>query len=293
MNSFDDLGEACRRGVSLGPLTWFKLGGPAEYLIDPASEAQLAAIVRHCRQHNIPMRVLGLGANLLVNDDGVSGVVLRFESAAFTQTVFSGATVTAGAGVSLAKLVLATVKRGLAGIEHLAGIPASIGGAIRMNCGGKYGDISTAVRSVRVVSPAGEIYDRDRDELEFGYRHCRLGGDFVVAATFALCPTDPEELHTRFREIWMYKQNTQPTLSEQSAGCIFRNPDGHSAGRLIDQAGLKGCRVGGAFVSDRHANFIIADPGTTAADIRELISVIQRRVEAAHGISLQPEVQIW
>ncbi len=293
MNLFDDLPDICRRNVPLAPLTWFKLGGPAQYLIEPKTAKQLATVVRRCHKTRTPIRFLGLGANVLVNDDGVRGAVVRLTQDAFMETRFDGPRVTAGGGVSLAKLVIACVRRGLSGLEHVAGIPASVGGAIRMNCGGKFGEIGTAVRSVRVVNPAGEIFVRERDDLEFRYRYCGLGSDQVIAATFQLNKTDPHALRERFDEIWMYKQNTQPPLGVQSAGCIFRNPNRQSAGELIDRAGLKGLRHGTAAVSDRHANFIVADVPGRASDIIELIEMVRERVAEAHGIDLTPEVQIW
>jgi len=293
MTWLDDLGDICHKNVPLGPLTWFKLGGAADYLVSPTSETQFAHIVKTCRESGLPLRVLGLGANLLVGDAGVRGVVVQLTADAFNQTVFDGDRVSAGAGVSLAKLILATLRKGLAGLEHLAGIPASVGGAIRMNCGGRYGDISTAVESVRVIGPNGDIYVREHDDLDFGYRHCNLGQDIVIGATFKLAETDPDALHTRFREIWMYKQNTQPPMGDHSAGCIFKNPEGKSAGQLIDQAGLKGLRIGGAYVSDRHANFIMAEAGAKADDVRKLIDAVRERVRTAHNIDLQTEIQIW
>jgi UDP-N-acetylmuramate dehydrogenase len=178
-------------------------------------------------------------------------------------------------------------------VEGLAGIPGTVGGGICMNCGGRYGEIGMAVKQVRVVGSDGQIYDRDHDDLEFGYRRCALGGEFVVSATFGLSEIDPGELLRRFRRIWMYKQNTQPPLGTRSVGCIFRNPNGQSAGALIDQAGLKGLRVGKAYVSDRHANFILAESGSRASEVRELIDLIRTRVEEHHGIGLEPEVEIW
>lgn len=290
---FDDLGEICRRNVPLAPLTWFKLGGPAEYLIEPTTEEQLSTVVRRCHDTGTPCRFLGLGANVLINDQGVRGAVIRLTHEAFTQTAIDGATVAAGAGASLAKLILSCIRRGLAGLEHLAGIPASVGGAVRMNCGGRYGEIGKAVHSIRAIGPDGRIHVRQRDDLTFGYRHCDLGRDHVVSATFSLDETDRVDLHDRFREIWMYKQNTQPPLGSQSAGCIFRNPNGRSAGQLIDTAGLKGLRRGGAYVSERHANFIIAEAGSRGADVIGLIDMVRERVADSHGVDLVPEVQIW
>jgi UDP-N-acetylmuramate dehydrogenase len=293
MSLFDDLVEICRRDVPLAPLTWFKLGGPADYLIEPRTEEEIAAVVRRCHQAGIKLYVLGGGANLLVPDEGVRGVVIRLTAEPFVKTEYDGGRVVAGGGVHLAALVRNTVRRGLAGLEILAGIPGTVGGGIHMNCGGRYGEISTALRTVRVVDRDGQIHERDHDDLDFGYRRCRLGREIVVQATFQLVEVDPAELVRRFRQIWMFKQNTQPLVGVRSAGCIFRNPDGKPAGALIDQAGLKGVRCGGAYVSDRHANFILAEPGCKAADVLRLINIIRDRVEERFGVRLQPEVEIW
>lgn len=293
MSLFDDLGEICRRNVPLAPLTWFGLGGAAEYLIEPETEEQLATVVRRCHEGGTPVRCLGLGANVLVPDGGVSGAVVRLTGAAFTRTRYDGTSVEAGAGLDLARLVRHTVRRGLGGLEVLAGIPGTVGGGLRMNCGGRYGEIGTVVTSIRVVDRDGLIHERHHDDLDFGYRHCDLGGEIVVGVTFGLSDTAPDELVRHFRQIWMYKQNTQPRLTSRSAGCIFRNPDHQSAGALIDEAGLKGERIGGASVSDRHANFIIVDRGGTAAEVLRLIALIQERVEAHCHVQLEPEVEIW
>ena len=294
MNLFDDLPEeVCRRNVPLAPLTWFRLGGPAEYLISPRNETQLAAVIRRCRDSGTPVRFLGLGANVIVSDEGVSGVVIRLDAGEFVETRIEGNRVVAGGGVDMTKLVRKSVRLGLAGLENLAGIPGTVGGGIAMNCGGKYGEIGTAVKNVRVIGPDGKVYERDHDDLEFSYRHCSLGADCVASAGFELEPVDPHDLELRFREIWMYKQNTQPPLGAQSVGCIFRNPNGRSAGEIIDRAGLKGMRLGSAYVSDRHANFVLADPGGRAADVIGLIHLVEQRVADHCGIRLEPEVRIW
>ncbi|MBN2561095.1 MAG: UDP-N-acetylmuramate dehydrogenase [Phycisphaerae bacterium] len=293
MNLFDDLPEICRRNVPLAPLTWFGLGGPAEYLIEPRTEEELTTVVRRCYDSGATIRILGFGANVLVRDEGVKGIVVRLTSEVFTSTDYQGETVGVGAGADLPRLVRHTTRRGLAGLENLAGIPGTVGGGICMNCGGRYGEIGTVVSSIRVMARDGKIHERDHDDMEFGYRRCHLGGDLVISVRFGLSEMDPGELVRRFRQVWMYKQNTQPPLGTQSVGCIFRNPNGRAAGALIDQAGLKGVRVGSAHVSDRHANFILADRGGKAADVMSLINMIRDRVEEHCGIRLEPEVQIW
>ncbi len=294
MNLFDDLDDGvCRRDVPLAPLTWFRLGGPADYLLAPKSDEQLATMIRRCRESGLPVRFLGMGANVIVPDEGVSGAVVRLDADAFTKTLTDGSSVIAGAGVDLTKLVRKVVRDGLAGLENIAGIPGTVGGGICMNCGGRYGEIGTAVKKIRVIGSDGRTYERDHDDLEFGYRHCTLGSDCIVSAEFALEEMDRAELEMRFREIYLYKQNTQPPLGAQSVGCIFRNPTGRSAGEIIDGAGLKGLRLGSAYVSERHANFVLADPGGRATDVIELIRLVGQRVEDHCGIRLEPEVKIW
>ncbi len=274
-------------------MTWFGLGGCAEYYVEPRTEEQVAEIVRRCRDDGVPLRVLGRGANVLIRDEGVRGVIMRLTAESLCQTQYDGGSVAAGAGVDLPTLVRNTVRRGLAGLENLAGIPGTVGGGVRMNCGGRYGEIGTAVSSLRVVGPDGQIHEREHDDLGFRYRQCDLGGDLIVGVDLELAEIDPQELVRRFREVWMYKQNTQPPMGSHSAGCIFRNPDGSAAGALIDRAGLKGTRIGSASVSHRHANFILADRGGRAADVIALIELIRERVEQQFGILLEPEVEIW
>lgn len=294
MNWFDDLPDSvCRRDAPLAPLTWFRLGGAAEFLISPQSEPQFSTILRRCRDEGLPVRFLGLGANVLVADEGVRGVVMRLDAPAFQSMTVEDDDVVVGAGMDLTKLVRRCVRLGLAGLETIAGIPGTVGGGICMNCGGRYGEIGTVVRSVRVMGPDGCVYERDHDDLEFGYRHSALGADCVVQARLGLVRVDPAELDLRFRDIWMYKQNTQPPLGAQSAGCIFRNPPGRSAGELIDRAGLKGFRMGSAYVSDRHANFFLTDPGGRSSDVIKLIGFVRHRVEQEFGVCLEPEVRIW
>ncbi|HWL95478.1 MAG TPA: FAD-binding protein, partial [Phycisphaerae bacterium] len=175
MNWFKDLpDDICKRDVPLGPLTWFKLGGPADFLIEPRTETQLSTIVRRCQDSRIPLHVLGLGANLLVPDEGVRGVVLRLSRGIFPDIRFDTDLVFAGGGFDMTRLVKTCVKRGLAGLEQIAGIPGTLGGGIAMNCGGRYGEIGSAIVAVRVMSRDGEIRERSRDELRFSYRHAAL-----------------------------------------------------------------------------------------------------------------------
>ena len=279
--------------VPLSRHTWFKIGGPARWLIQPRNIEELQAAAARCTENGIPFYVLGLGANVLIRDEGIDGAVFRLSEHFWQQVDINKDVVQARAGADIQKLVLRTVRAGLAGLQSLAGIPGTIGGGIRMNCGGKFGDIGAVVTQVTVMDPDGNIFDRTKDDLVFSYRHTNIAAPFILSATLQLDEDDPNRIMHETREIWMYKRNSQP-LNTKNAGCVFKNPPGGpSAGALIDQAGLKGMRSGGAEVSAKHANFIIAHDGTTAADIFKLIRIVHDKVLDHHGIDLQTEVQIW
>jgi len=261
-------------------------------LVRPRSTDEAAEAARRCVENNVPIYVLGLGANLLVSDKGVDGAVFRFSDRHWNQTIIDGEHVTVGTGVDMAKLVLRTVREGLAGVESLAGIPGTVGGGIRMNAGGKFGDIGSAVVKVTVMDSHGRVFERTKEDLVFDYRKTNIVAPFILGATLRLEPEDPISIANRMKEIWMYKQNTQP-LNTKNCGCVFKNPRGLSAGALIDQAGLKGLRVGLAEVSDKHANFFVAHPGCTSDEVLRLVKIVQERVYDKHQILLESEVRVW
>ncbi len=238
------------------------------------------------------MRVLGGGSNLLVHDEGVAGVVLHLSDPAFSRIEIAGTRLTAGSGASLSHLISHSVKAGLAGLDTLVGIPGTVGGALHGNAGGKSGDIGQHVNSVRVVTIAGDTFVRQEDELAFAYRSSSLNELIILEATFDLHHEDPEELTRRMRKLWIMKKATQP-LTFQSAGCIFKNPRGMSAGWLIEQAGLKGTRIGDAEFSDRHANFIVSHPGAASKDVLNLVDLARAKVSEQFGVDLELEIQIW
>ena len=294
----EDLNISFVADAPLGALTWYRTGGHAALLASPANTAQLAELVGRCHERQVPLRVLGAGANLLVRDEGVDAVVVRLDAENFKQIQIDAKnhTLTAGAGVDLFKLVPASARAGLAGLVHVAGIPATAGGAVRMNAGGAFGDIGESVGRVQVMSEAGQVYYRDRDDLEFGYRQTNITAPLILEIEFALDEADPEALMKRYKEIYLYKKNSQP-MGDKSAGCCFKNPGeevGVPAGKLIDQAGLKGFSVGGAKVSDLHANFVVADPArATSADVLAVIEHVQDVVAQRHGVRLEREVVVW
>ena len=278
--------------VRLAPLTWYRLGGPAKYVIRPENPDQLRDLSRRCVENGIRVLVLGLGANLLVADEGVNAAVFKLDAPYWTKFTTSNNRLYVGAGSDMQAAARFCVRNGLSGIESMAGIPGTVGGCIRGNSGGKFGDIGAVVSRVSVMSVEGEAFDRTEDDLVFSYRKSNIAATFILSAELALQEDDPDELVKKFKEIWMFKKNSQP-LNTKNAGCIFKNPRDVSAGLLIDRAGLKGARVGNAEVSTKHANFIIAHPGCRSADIIELIQQIKAKVRDVHGIDLEEEVVVW
>jgi UDP-N-acetylmuramate dehydrogenase len=272
--------------------TWYGLGGPADYFIRPQNTEQLAHIVKRCNENRLPIYVLGYGSNLLVSDEGVRGAVIQLKNDGFSQISFVKEQVIAGAGVELSKLLLTCAKKGLSGLEPLTGIPGSIGGAVRMNSGGTFGDIGTVVESVTLMDKNGKISEKNKPELQFDYRQTNIAAKFILEAKINMAAGDPEQITKTIKENWVYKKNNQP-LNTTNAGCIFKNPRGMSAGAMIDRAGLKGTQIGGAIVSEKHANFFIAQKGCTSQDILKLIDVVKEKVLKQFNVELELEIEIW
>ena len=198
----------------------------------------------------------------------------------------------AAAGADLPRLVRQCIRAGLSGLEPLVGIPGTVGGGVRMNAGGRFGDMGAAISSIEVMDSAGRVYTRSKEELVFGYRRTNIAAKFILQACFDLEPDDPQRVLRQAKQMWIYKKNTQP-LANKSAGCVFRNPRGLSAGALIDQAGLKGKRIGGAMISPVHANFIVVDKSAKPKDVQELISLMRQKVQDKFEVKLELELEIW
>ena len=299
---FGDLDVQVELDAPIGRESWFCAGGTADILLHPRDPATLAEVVRRCRRTGTPLRILGEGANLLVADEGVGGIVVRLDAPAF-RAVERNADgevdlVRDGAGADLARTLMDLARSGLAGLETLMGVPASIGGAIRMNAGGRYGSIGDVVHAVACLDEHGETRVYPASELRFEYRRTNIADPIVLWSVFRVRQTDPVGLRDRIKEIAAYKKSTQP-LAEKSAGCMFRNPvdpgsgETISAGRLIDEAGLKGLQIGSATVSEIHANFITIKRGGKSDDAISLSDEVIRRVADARGIQLQREVVVW
>lgn len=292
MSSLEAFNEILLRDEPLAPYTWLHLGGPAQYLLTPRSFEELTRLVKVCHDEQIPIHVLGGGSNILVKDEGVSGAVIRLTNPVFSHVEIHGNTVKAGAGALLSHVISETVRAGLAGFENLAGIPGTIGGALCGNSGGRLGEVSQLITSVTGLTTLGEQVTRGRDELTFDYRQSNLNDLIILEGEFELRPDDPEAIAQMLKQNWIAKKNVQP-LSSQSAGCVFKNPRGQRAGQLIEQAGLKGTRVGGAEISERHANFIVTHPGAKSSDVVRLIDLIRSKISEQFGVHLEPEIKLW
>ncbi|MCB9894101.1 MAG: UDP-N-acetylmuramate dehydrogenase [Planctomycetes bacterium] len=284
------LHERLRCNEPLSPHTTLRVGGPAEYYVEATSLRDVADTVHAARELGLPLHVLGGGSNLLIADEGVKGVVLCLHGMK-SINVF-GSKVQVQAGANLSTLVNRCSAEGLAGPQTLAGIPGTVGGALAMNAGGRYGEIADYVERVIWINPEGELQSLYREEIKFAYRISELRHGVVIEAVLQGTVGDRKALIAHARDILQQKLAAQP-YSEFSAGCAFKNPMGQSAGKIIDLAGCKGLRVGGAQVSDRHGNFIINTGEARAAEVIELMRQVTQRVFEAHGIELQPEVQVW
>ena len=281
-----------RQHEPLADRTWLKVGGTAAFYSEPKTVDELAALVRRCCEEEVPIRVLGGGSNILIRDEGVQGMVLSLAEGIFTDLQVMNGRLVAGGGARLAHAISETVREGLAGLEPLVGIPGTIGGALHGNSGSKGGDIGQWASRATVMTRSGEIIQRNREDLVFAYRQSSLDELVILNAEFQLEEEDPELLTKRMQKQWIVKKASQP-LSHQNVVSMFKNPRGMSAGMLIDQAGLKGTQVGGAEVSQRHANFIIANEGTTSQDVLRLIDMIRSRVAERLGVELETELEIW
>ena len=292
MSIFSGLEEIVKTDYPLAKRTWYGLGGPADYFISPNTTEHLKEVVKRCNENEIRIYVMGFGSNLLIGDDGLRAAVIKLEAEQFAQIKYDDQEVTAGAGAELSKLVLTCVEKGLSGIEALTGIPGSVGGAVIMNAGGNFGDFGSAVESVTLMDSAGKVFEKNKPELIFDYRKTNITAKFILSARLKLNSADPEQIMRTVKEIWIYKKNNQP-LNTKNSGCIFKNPPGASAGALIDRAGLKGLQIGGAVVSEKHANFIIAEEGCSSRDVTRLIEAIKQRVKEQFDVELELEIEIW
>jgi UDP-N-acetylmuramate dehydrogenase len=281
-----------RENEPLAPYTWFRLGGPAQYFAEPTSIDELGALVRRCHEVGLPVRLLGGGSNLLVRDEGISGMVVSIGAGAFGRIEVNGRKIVAGGGAKLGHVISTAVREGLAGLEMLVGIPGTVGGALHTNAGTHGGDIGQCATSVTVMTRKGEIVVRPRGEMRFGYRSSSLDELVILEATFELEPGDSRHLTKQMQQAWILKRAEQP-LSDQKTGEIFKSPGGISAASLIEDAQLGDLKVGDAEISGRNANFIVAGPTATSRDVLELIELVRKGVAEKVGVELELAIEVW
>jgi UDP-N-acetylmuramate dehydrogenase len=288
-------GGRVRFEVPMSEWTTFRVGGPAEALYEPVQMAELRALILGLGQRAIPYFVVGRGSNLLVLDRGIGGVVVvldgAFREIRHDETA-AGQVIHAGAGASLADLHSCCRRNGFSGLEFAAGIPGSVGGGVMMNAGAFGGEMGEIVRTLTVLTARGETIQLDRSQLAFSYRSLKLErGAVITNAQFRVEKSSPDIVADRIVANLKERKRMQP-VNDPSAGSIFRNPPTDHAGRLIELAGLKGVRVGGAMVSPKHANYIVNVGGATCADILALLDLVQKEVQRKVGVHLDPEIHV-
>ncbi|HIY84005.1 UDP-N-acetylmuramate dehydrogenase [Rubneribacter sp.] len=285
--------EGLRLGEPMAAHTTFAVGGPAECAVFPRTEGQVRAVWEACRSFGVSLRAMGLGSDLLVSDAGLRGVVMIL-AGGFSGVSVEGRTVKAQAGASNAQVAEAAQRAGLAGYEFASGIPGTVGGAAIMNAGAYGGEFGQVARSVRCLTPEGRAVEVTAKEAAWSYRHSMMDdrGYLVLSAQLVLEPDDPEAVRARMEDLARRRAEKQP-LELPSAGSTFKRPEGCFAGKLIEEAGLRGFRVGGAQVSEKHCGFVVNAGGATAKDVRRLIDEVQERVLASAGVLLEPEVRMW
>lgn len=299
MTSFDEKlrgivgADAVHAEEPLAAHTTFEIGGPAQWLVEPATEEQVRAIAALCRAEGVRLRVLGLGSNVLAADAGVRGVVLKLADR-FAHIEVRGSEIVVQAGASNAAVAEAACAAGLAGYEFASGIPGTVGGAAIMNAGAYDGEFKDVAVEVRCLAPDGALVDVSAEEARWSYRHSMMNdrGYIVLGAVLRLHPDEPCAIRARMDDLRRRREEKQP-LEMPSAGSTFKRPVGYFAGKLIQDAGLRGYRVGGAQVSIKHTGFVVNAGGATAADVKQLIADVQERVFACEGVRLEPEVRMW
>lgn len=284
--------ECVKKDVPMSEITTFRIGGPADLFIEPQTQKGFSRLISLCREKNVPFMVIGAGSNLLVSDRGVDGVVFRL-SGGFDKVEISGTEMVSGAATSLAKLAKSAQRAGLSGLEFASGIPGSVGGAVFMNAGAYGGEMKDVVRETTYLDENGDLQTVAGDAHNFSYRESVFsgGGKYILSTRMQLVPKDPDEISETMRELNSRRKEKQP-LEKPSAGSTFKRPTGHFAGKLIEDAGLKGYCVGGACVSEKHAGFVVNNGGATCDDVVRLMEHVQKMVFEKFGVHLEPEVRV-
>lgn len=292
MSLADQFPDITTRQAPLAPFTHLRIGGPAEFLVQPRTVDELNAVLTACQKGGVKVRMLGGGYNLLIQDDPVPGAVIRLVEEPFTFIRREGKRVTAGGGGQLFDLITFAVKHGLGGLETLVGIRGTVGGSVRCNVGDRNGEISQTVRSVTVLTDTGKVQVRGRDELTFTEHQSDLDEPVILSVEFELDADPPAAVLKRMKKAWIQRKAAEP-LSFQRGVRLFRNPPGQTAATLIDRAQMTKAKIGNAELSERNSNYAVAHAGTTAHDVLQLVEHVRAKVQERTGVSLERELHVW
>ncbi len=281
-----------RENQPLSPFTWLQIGGPTRYFIEPNDESQLVAVVQACAGSGIPMRILGGGANLLVREAGFDGATISLTSPAFSQMKHVENTIVCNAGAKLSHLIAFSVGAGLGGLEHLVGIPGTVGGALYGNAGTDEGDIGQVVLSAKLLTKEGRVVEATGQQLAFSHRVSSLDELVILDATFQLERGEVRGLTKREQTFWILKRSKQPSFPERAA-VAFVDPDGYKAAELLQQSGFNGASEGAVRLSSTYPNFLIAAAGATSTQVLTLLERVREGVADRTGVQLQFHLQIW
>ena len=286
------LNKKINLSFKLSDYTTFKIGGSARYFLEPSNLRQLQDALSFARNKDIRVFILGAGSNILVSDSGINGLVIKLNSPSFKGLHIRGRFVDVGSAMKLNQLILRTKDQGLSGLEFLSGIPGTLGGALMGNAGSWGGEIGELVEEVRVLDYNGKIKLLKKRQLKFSYRKSNLHKYIILSGRLKLSLTKKEMIMQKIKEYLKQRSNTQEN-SLPNAGCIFKNPKGLAAGKLIEACGLKGRRVGQAVISERHANFILNIAKAKSKDVLLLMELMRREVKRRFRVDLKPEIKIW
>ncbi len=292
MGLYEGLEHIVRENEPLAGFTRLRIGGVAEYFGEPTNLDELIELIRRASAEGLPIRLIGGGSNLLISDEGVPGLVLHLSAPSFSQIRVEGNQLIVGGGAPLSHFISTAVREGLSGPEQLVGIPGTIGGALHENTGTSNADISSWIRSVTVVTRAGEILERKLDEMNFAYRQSSLNELVILEAQFQFDAEDAGGLTRRMQKQWIVRRARQP-MSQENAAYVFKDHGGEAAGKLIDLAGMKGTRIGQVQISERNSNFIVAESGAKSEDVMRLIELISSRVKDRLSITLAQGLRVW
>lgn len=281
-----------REQEPLAPFTRLNIGGSAEYFAEPTNQEELVSLVKRFSEADMPVRLIGSGSNLLVNDEGVKGLIIHLSAPAFCTIEVHGNRLVAGGGTRLSHFVATAVREGLSGPEQLVGLPGTIGGALHNNTGAHGVDIGTWVESAEVLTRAGETMQRDKSSMSFSYRQSSLSELVILKAEFVLESESSEALTKEMQKLWIVRRANQPA-SDQNAAYMFKDVGGELASDLIDQAGLKGTQVGEVEILDSDPNYFVCQPGAKSSDVLELMDQVQSQVAERLDIQLERAIQIW